>query len=139
MFMRNGEEFETVDAMNESWKGPRKVNHTPLIEQPVQLDGKSARDNITLIPQRTYQASIKAVDAENDSLSYEWVIMPETTSKAGGGDFEAELQPITGLIRANRGTTVEFSTPVAGRYRLYVFVRDGHNNIATANCSFLVN
>jgi hypothetical protein len=139
MFMRNGEEFETVDAMNRAWKGTPKPNRSPQIRQPLTITGKAATENISLPANQLYSTTIDALDLENDRLSYEWLIMPETTEKASGGDFEKDLVPIAGLINENNTATVTFKTPGAGNYRLYVFVRDGHNNIATANCPFRVN
>ena len=138
MFMRNGEEFETVDAMNKAWNGPPKPNHSPQIRNPLTITGKAATENIALTANRVYTVSIDATDPEKDPLSYEWAIMPETTSKASGGDFEKDLAPISGLIVANNAAMVDFTAPGAGNYRLYVFVRDGHNNIAAANCPFTV-
>ncbi len=138
MVMRNGEEFETVDAMNKAWEGTRKTNHAPRIVAPLIINNTEGVKSISLTANTLYSTFINAVDADNDALSYEWFIMPETQSKAGGGDFENDLEPIKGLIKINNRHKVEFKTPSAGNYRLYVFVRDGHNNIAAANCPFMV-
>lgn len=139
MFMRNGEEFETVDAMNKAWHGKPKSNSSPRILHPLMIDGKNAVENITLTANKTYQSFIQVTDKENNNLVFEWQILPETTSKSGGGDFEKDLEPISGLIEKSNNDQVTFKISAVGNYRLYVFVRDGHNNIATANCPFSVN
>jgi hypothetical protein len=58
-----------------------------------------------------------------------------------GGDFEARPKPVENafLTSANGGQASLKAPKKEGAYRLFVYVTDGHNNVATANLPFYVN
>ncbi len=73
---------------------------------------------------------------EGDPLRYEWMIMQEKTAAADGGLPNG----IPGLIAAQGGANITFKAPAAiGAYRLYVFVYDDHNKVASAVIPFYVD
>ena len=62
---------------------------------------------------------------------------PETLTRAATG--KAPTPPIDGLVRSAAGISAVFQLPAEeGPYRLFVYVRDGHGNAATANYPLLV-
>jgi len=55
------------------------------------------------------------------------------------GDFGARPKSIDGLVTAGENGNAIFKTPgKEGAYRLFVYIMDGNNNVATANVPFYV-
>src|SRR5690606_24848285 len=102
-----------------------------------RLDGKQVLDFIYLRPGETYIAEIDVSDPDNDKLTARWELLPESTDLKSGGDRESRPEAIPGLVKNN---TVEQATLTApqkeGAYRLFLYVSDGNNNVATANIPF---
>ncbi len=81
-----------------------------------------------------------AADPDNDKLNYRWELLTEPTQVGEGGDFEARPKPVENLIsgKANNGQATLKAPDKEGAYRLFVYVTDGNNNVATANIPFYV-
>ncbi len=79
-------------------------------------------------------------DPDNDCLTYRWEVLPEPTKLSEGGDFEARPKPVEGLITSpGKNGKIQVKAPTSeGAYRLFVYVTDGNNNVATANIPFFV-
>jgi hypothetical protein len=138
VFTEKGEESEVVDVMQYLWSGQWPANKAPHIYS-LRLNNKKAIDNIYLQPGTSYNAVTIATDPENDKLTYRWELFPEPTQLSEGGDFEAKPKALEGLITsANNGTAVVKSPEKEGEYRLFVYIMDGNNNVATANVPFYV-
>jgi len=77
---------------------------------------------------------------DKDKLTYIWQVVPESTDKKSGGDAEIAPKPLRGVFsrRTRRSNSVEFDAPKPGQYRIFIYVFDGNNNVATANIPFLV-
>lgn len=67
-------------------------------------------------------------------------VLPEPTEVGEGGDFEAKPKPVENLISGpiNNGQATLKAPGKEGAYRLFVYVSDGNNNVATANLPFYV-
>lgn len=138
LFTERGEESEVVDVMQYLWSGTWPANKAPHLYS-LQLDKRKAIDNIYLKPGTRYEAVVDAVDPDRDPLTYRWEIMPEPTQLSEGGDFEARPKSIEGLLLNATGGKATIKTPdTEGAYRIFVYVTDGHNNVATANIPFYV-
>ncbi|MEO1050490.1 MAG: glycoside hydrolase family 2 TIM barrel-domain containing protein [Bacteroidota bacterium] len=138
MFMPDGKETESVDAMHYVWNGEWPENRTPRLLD-FTLEGQGAIDNIKLRPGDTYTAEVKIDEPDNDELIYHWEIMRESESKKSGGDAEYIPDIIDGLFSENADSTTTFLAPSqSGAYRLFIYVEDGHNHTAHANIPFLV-
>lgn len=138
LFTEKGEESEVVDVMQYLWSRQWPKNRAPHIYS-LQLDNKKAIDNIYLQPNTVYPVLALAADADNDPLKYRWEILPEPTRLSEGGDFEERPKPVEGLIQNRSGRKGTLKTPsVPGAYRLFVYITDGNNNVATANIPFYV-
>lgn len=138
LFTEKGEESEVMDVMQYLWSGNWPANKAPHLYS-LQLDNKKALDNIYLKPGASYNALAVAIDPEKDKLSYRWEVMPEPTQLSEGGDFEARPKPMEGFITSNGEGKATLKTPEKeGAYRIFVYVTDGNNNVATANIPFYI-
>jgi hypothetical protein len=138
LFTETGHETESVHSMQLNWMDTLSGNHSPKINS-VYLSEKTAIENIILNANSEYAASIFAYDMDGDNLFYYWEIMPESVDLNGGGDWEVKPQSIYNLIKDYRVRKIEFKAPEKeGPYRLFVYVYDDHNHVATSNIPFYV-
>lgn len=137
IFFENGDETESVDVMHYIWNNSWPKNRTPQIAS-YTLDGKTAKDNVTLKTGQNYSASVKIKDFENDSISYTWEILPESTDLKDGGDEEERPKPVDIEIVLDENGELKFKSPISGIYRLFVYADDGHGHAAAANMPFMV-
>ncbi|GAA4415967.1 glycoside hydrolase family 2 TIM barrel-domain containing protein [Nibrella viscosa] len=138
VFTEAGEESEVVDVMQYLWTGQWPKNRAPHLESML-VDGKNALSNIYLQPGTTYTALATVTDPDNDQLTYRWELLPESTDLKEGGDRENRPETMQGLLATANGGQITLKTPdQEGAYRLFVYVTDGHNNVATANTPFYV-
>ncbi|MEB2782252.1 glycoside hydrolase family 2 TIM barrel-domain containing protein [Algoriphagus sp. C2-6-M1] len=143
MFYDNGIEKGTVEVMHYVWTGEWPDNKSPRLES-LTIEGMKAEDNIELDHNKIYTASVDANDPDNDSLKYEWELVPENKAfGAYAGQGETKPPVAEGAIREKieNGKTVKFEVPDASgdNYRLFVYVYDGQGKIAVANIPFYVN
>jgi hypothetical protein len=133
LFTEQGEETEVVDMMHYLWRGKWPANRAPHLET-MQIEGKSAGDNIYLLANQTYTAHARVTDPDKDKLTYRWELLPESTDLKEGGDKENRPAELEGLLTNNNNGQVVLQAPkVGGAYRLFVYVSDGKNKVATAN------
>lgn len=138
LFLENGEETEAIDVMHYIWNGSWPANRTPRLES-MELDGKTAYDNVTLAPNQTYAAEAVIADPEGDTITYRWEIMPESEDLGEGGDYEETPEVLEGLVTGADQAQVTVQAPQEpGAYRLFVYAYDGNGHAAHANIPFLV-
>lgn len=138
LFSLKGEKTEAVDMLQYLWSGSLPENQAPKIETLSTNYGLDI-ENLIVSPGNIYTAEIIAHDPEGDSLRYEWEILPEIEVRDGAVDRLRKPNPIPGSVVSSNGASIQWKAPnEKGPYRLFVNVRDGHNNIATANFPFHV-
>ena len=138
VFTEKGEESEVVDVMQFLWSGNWPKNKAPHLYS-LKVDNKKAIDDIYLSPGENYKAIAVAFDPDKDKLFYRWELMPEPTQLSTGGDFEARPKSLDGLVTLGENGNVTIKTPdKEGAYRLFVYIMDGNNNVATANVPFYI-
>ena len=138
MFLDSGERTEAIDVMHYVWRGSWPANRSPRVS-PIALDEKVAFDNVYLFSGDSYEATINAVDPDNDELQFRWEVRKESTATEVGGDQEAIPPVVEGLIKNAGKQTITLTAPQdAGAYRLYAYVYDGKGNAAHANFPFFV-
>lgn len=139
MFTETGEETAVVDVMHYHWNGAWPGNRAPAI-QPIRLDGKVIGDHVRLQPGASYAATVEATDPDGDALGYRWELKPESTAQQVGGDHEAAIDNLEGLIADPALASITLTAPAEpGAYRLFVYAYDGHNHAAHANFPFYVS
>ncbi|RZK41216.1 MAG: hypothetical protein EOO90_12490 [Pedobacter sp.] len=138
LFTEQGEESEVVDVMHYLWTGKWPVERAPHLTA-FTLDGKKASDGIYLSPSKSYTANVVVTDANNDKLETRWEVLAEATELSQGGDHENRPRSIAGLVKGLSFDNATFTSPDRpGNYRLFVYVSDGKNKVATANIPFCV-
>lgn len=138
MFMPDGEETASVDAMHYAWNGEWPENRSPALDSFV-LDNRQAEDDIYLEPGQTYTAMVASSDPDGDELTYLYEIKPESTDLGDGGDHESVPQSLDGLVERTSPAEPTVTAPAeTGAYRLFVYVSDGNNHMAHANIPFYV-
>jgi len=138
MFLETGEETATVDVMHYLWNNAWPKNRSPQLEG-AWLDGKTAHQNIRLVPGKSYTAKLTARDENNDPLTYSWEIMEESRDLKDGGDAETKPQSLPGLIAMSNKPETTLTMPAKpGAYRLFGYVFDGKGAAAHVNIPFHV-
>lgn len=134
MFLASGEKLPTVDAMCRAWTGKWPENRSPRVtafESPLR--------EATVLPGQIMTASVAAVDPENDTLSWEWAVIEESSDKREGGDAEAAPPAVKGAVTASGDGEATIKTPSKpGAYRLFVTIRDGKGGASAENTPFQV-
>ena len=138
VFLEDGAETEAVDVMHYIWNGEWPANRSPAVEG-MFLDARTAYDSVVLAPGAEYEAWIRAVDPDGDTLSYRWEIMRESEATEEGGDLEDVPERIDGFASDSGSDSVRvIAPPVPGAYRLFAYVYDGEGNAGHANVPFFV-
>jgi hypothetical protein len=139
IFTEKGEESEVVDVMHYLWSGRWPKNQAPHLYS-LQINNKKAVENVYLQPGSTYNVLAPAVDPDNDKLTYRWELLPEATQLGEGGDYEPRPKSADAslLKPGEKGKAILKAPSEEGAYRLFVYVTDGNNNVATANLPFYV-
>jgi hypothetical protein len=72
-------------------------------------------------------------------MTAHWELLPESTDLKNGGDRESRPQAIPESIVIKNLHEAILKTPeMEGPYRLFLYLSDGHNKVATANIPFYV-
>ena len=138
LFTEGGASTGAVDALELVWTGKLPVNQAPVLES-ISLARRSASDSVRLTSQKKYVAKVVASDTENDDLTYQWSVKPESDATTIGGDLEASIADIPDVFDgAADEATVRLIAPEPGNYRIFVEVYDGQGNAAHANIPFMV-
>ncbi len=138
LFTAKGEESEVVDVMQYLWSGAFAKNRAPHL-YGFTLDSRRSNQSVYLKSGVTYSAAADAFDPDNDALTYRWELLPEATKVGEGGDHEDKPETIATNFRETGKGKVSFTAPkTSGAYRLFVYVADGKNKVATANIPFYV-
>ena len=122
-----------VDEISACWTGKTIENPAPRIEDrsKMTLNGKISTDGVKVAARSTGNtATVEATSPTGKPLTYRWVINKEGEALANGSMPDG----IEGLIADNTKSTITFTAPAAGAYRLYVFVTDEENHKAALAC-----
>lgn len=139
IFQKTGEETRVLDMLQLGWNGKLPSNQAPTTG-PLTLQNQTAPKSIYVDPSVLINATITASDKDSDNLMYDWVVMEESKSNKSGGDKEQIPPVVNGLnMKIDKGNLTFTSPSKTGAYRLFVYVYDGNNNVATANIPFYVN
>jgi hypothetical protein len=139
MFLESGETTASVDVMQYLWTGNWPAARSPQLAG-AWLNGKTAYQNIHIRSGQNYPAKIRVADAGQDSLTYNWEVLEESTDLKTGGDFENKPRSVSGVIENSQGGEVTLKAPAKpGAYRLFAYVHDGKGHAAHANIPFYVD
>ena len=137
LFTKSGNATQSIDVLNNYWKGSKR-NTAPVIHAFL-LNNFGKEESIKLKKGKNCTFSYYATDEENDNLTYEFQLMPESRDKKSGGDFESTPEPISFTVVENLNDELVIKVPSnSGPYRFFIYVRDSNKNVATANIPFYV-
>jgi hypothetical protein len=136
--LETGEETELVGTMQYLWTGNYPLNTAPKIVSFL-FNGKTAGESVRLIKLEDCKATIIATDDEKDILRFEWEVLHESNDLKEGGDEEEKPFTLDDKYKTGAVNELVFKAPRRkGQYRLFVYIYDGHNHVATANIPFYV-
>ena len=130
LWTNEGESTEGVDVLEEAWRGKRPVNVAPSIEvmRGAPADAVKSGD--------TFDVATAAKDADGDELKWRWAVLPEDAKHDANKRPEMPKSLAGGIASATSERATVKVPNAAGRYRVYVWVSDGHGHVATANAPF---
>ena len=138
LFTIKGEESEVIDVMQYLWSGAFPKNRAPHV-YGLTLNNQRANQSVYLKAGVAFNAEIDAFDPDNDKLTYQWELLPEATKVGEGGDHEDKPETLKMAYKDLGKGKISLTTPqTPGAYRLFVYVGDGKNKVATANIPFYV-
>ena len=138
LYTEDGLENEVVDVMQYLWTGQWPDNKAPRLDS-LRLNGKKATDFIYLKSGEKYNTEVYVEDPDNDKIEVRWEILHESTDLKEGGDRESKPHRVDGLLTEVSLKQASLTAPTkAGAYRIFVYVTDGNNHVATANIPFFV-
>ena len=137
IFTKSGDATQSIDVLNNYW-GRSDRNKAPILHN-FFLNGKDKKESIKVKRGRSCVFTFDVTDANNDSLAYEFQLLPESTDKKAGGDFEKSPEPIYFDVAEYSDNKVIIVAPSkSGPYRFFIYIRDNNKNVATANIPFYV-
>jgi hypothetical protein len=138
LFTTSGNPTEPLDELFKKWQGKGLPDPSPSI-QSVTLNGKKGRENIYLEAGSRNEATLVYEIKNPRGKRVTWRVYPESTAQSAGGDYEAALAPVTGVLTTRRNNSVRlYAPPEEGAYRLFVFIENRSGRTAYANIPFYV-
>ena len=133
MFLPDGSRLGAVDVMTELWSGTPPADLAPTVE-PLVIDVPPELD-----PGDKVRVRASITDPEGGPTSVRWILRPESSEYATGGDFRPNLPDIEGAIVEGGSDGALLRMPAdPGPYRLFLYAYDEAGNAATANLPLLV-
>ena len=77
----------------------------------VWLDGRDTTQDIALTAGQRYPVAFSVRDPDGDPLSYRWRVKAESTATQEGGDYEAPIKDIDGLVDAPSAHATVLTAP----------------------------
>ena len=138
LFTKDGNATQSIDVLNSCW-GNNDRNRAPILHSFL-LNNQDKKESVKLKRGKDCIFTYKVADPDNDSLVYIFQLMPESTDKKSGGDFEKTPEPITFKVVEKSNNKIVIKAPSRpGPYRFFIYIRDNNKNLATANIPFYVN
>ncbi|WP_242928757.1 glycoside hydrolase family 2 TIM barrel-domain containing protein [Pontibacter vulgaris] len=138
MFTAAGNPTEAVDAMQQVWTGKPPADAAPHIKK-LYWNGSSAISAIYTKPGAPIQVQIETQDDRSNQLAYTWEIRPEGRYKKDKYNKEIEPAPVWSLTQDKGTGKLKLQVPEKeGPYRLYIYVTDASQKVATGNIPFFV-
>tara|TARA_Y100001954_G_scaffold139017_1_gene148172 strand:+ start:597 stop:1862 length:1266 start_codon:yes stop_codon:yes gene_type:complete len=137
LFSKEGEATESIDVLNKYWSNSDR-NKAPIVNSFL-LNNLDKKESVKIKRGKECVFTYEVIDPENDILNFEFVLMPESTDKKSGGDFEKTPESISFKVIEKSDKKIIINSPKKpGAYRFFIYIRDNNNNIATANIPFYV-
>ncbi len=143
MFLEDGSRTAAVDVMTHLWSGQWPTNRCPALA-PVSIELTAAENGAGLgggafKAGATLRCRVHVSDPDGDALKVKWDLRRDVADDPRvGGDHEPLEPPIPSAVLESDGGRAVIRLPESpGKYRVFVYVRDGHGGAATANVPIL--
>jgi hypothetical protein len=143
MFLEDGSRTAAVDVMTHLWLGQWPTNRCPALAPiPIELTGAEAGDALAggaFKAGATLRCRVRASDPEGDALKITWDLRRDVADDPRvGGDHEPLEPSLPGAVVESDGDRATIRLPGSpGKYRVFVYARDGHGGAAPANLPVL--
>jgi hypothetical protein len=143
MWLADGSRSAAVDMMTFLWTDKWPDNRCPTISpakiQLQQEGGMAPAEPGHFTAGATLRGLVQASDPEQDPLAFEWDLRRDVADDPRvGGDFEPLEPAIAGAVLESKGAEATLRLPEKpGKFRVFVYVRDGRGGAATANVPIL--
>lgn len=132
LFGENKEKTQAVFELSKIWSNHNNQYPGPELEY-LRLNGKGAPQNLILLPGVEAMAEVILPKSKPQELEYTWEIRHESWNK-----FHISI-PVESIMFNTKANTVKFTTPLQeGPYRLFLYLSNESDYIATANFPFYV-
>jgi hypothetical protein len=139
LFTQEGEKTEAVDMIRFLWSGTWPENRAPLI-MSITSDSKDLTKEFIVLPGSSHQLEVSAFDPEEDLLQYSWDLYSEINTRDGATFRHKKPKRVGGSEEPVSEGAFTWTAPEKhGTYRLFISIKDGNKNIATANLPILVS
>jgi hypothetical protein len=133
MFLEDGSRTAAIDVMTRVWSGREPANRCPVVSR-ITATPQGEPEHVYSQGQEI-RCMVAASDPDGDRLDITWEVRPDVADNPNvGGDREEPVRPLAGAVVRSQGTSAVVRLPgAAGNWRVFVYVRDGRGNAATAN------
>ncbi len=137
IFTEKSEKTQLAFELENIWKNKNLPYKGPTLKG-ITLNESPSKDNIFLTSDNTLTARISYNYPGNDTLSFRWDIKPENWFYRPWDD-QSPVESMNEYILHSHENEMIFKVPeVEGAYRVFSYITDKQNNVATANIPFYV-
>lgn len=138
MFVRDGCPTDAVDVMHYCWSGDWPENRAASV-MGLDLNGVKWDLDHVLAAGATTDVLVDYQTHNNQNVSIELSLYPESQTKKMGGDQQKSLKEIPMQIVSHESNHFTFIAPKEkGAYRVFAYTRTAHGHCSVANVPFLV-
>ena len=138
LFTRDGRQTESVGLLQFLWTGFFPKEMAPRIAN-LEMNGVGPAASLRVKSGAKLSADFQLTRGDLSEVEVRWEMIPESTDKRVGGDFEEKPDPVAFEMDKRSPTHLDLIAPEAtGAYRLFLYVKGEGNTVATANFPFYV-
>ena len=139
MYLSNGNPTEAIDVMHYCWKGIWPKERAPSIKN-ISINGINWRNDHILKMDSLATLNFEFDNFNNQKVTVEYQLYPETFSTKSGGDFQKSPEKIQLKIIEDEFNSIKFLSPSKkGAYRIFAFIKNKDGQSSVANIPFFVN
>lgn len=138
LFTPHGHPTEPIAALSQIWQGRLQDESFPRLNY-ILINKKGSLDNITLQAGKKYESTVVLHDSSSTGMAFQYKIYTETVFPGHEEGDSLDYIPVYQTPFLEGKDQVIIPAPEKeGAYRLYVYVKDTSNRVATSNIPFFV-
>ena len=119
-FFKRRRATESIDVLNRYWSNSDR-NKAPIVNSFL-LNNLDKKESVKIKRGKECVFTYEVIDPENDILDFEFVLMPESTDKKSGGDFEKTPEPISFKVIEKSDKKIIINSPKKLEYIGFLFI-----------------